>query len=67
MTYAHHPLCPVVQVPGRPEPCVCVQLETAERDTADRIAAAINGYATGLTGKREQSVALTCAALAVPR
>lgn len=59
----HHILCPVSQVPTKPEPCVCLQLETAERDIADQIRDRIVDYAATLDGKTSRSVAMTCAEL----
>lgn len=61
---SHHRLCPITQVPGRPEPCCCVQIETAERDAADAIRDRILDYAAGLDGRASRSVAMTCAGLA---
>jgi hypothetical protein len=60
---SHHALCPVTQVPTQPEPCVCLQLETAERDTADAIRGRILDYAATLDGKASRGVAMTCAGL----
>jgi hypothetical protein len=60
----HHPLCPITQVPNQPEPCCCVQLETAERDVADAIRDRILDYGSTLDGKACRSVAMTCGALA---
>lgn len=48
-------------------PCVCSQLYAACEDTAAVISEQITAYALRLSGKREQSVALTCAGLAVAR
>lgn len=53
-----------MQVPNKPEPCVCTQLETAERDIADAIRDRIHQYADSLDSNRSRSIALTCASLA---
>ena len=62
----HHDLCPVVQIPDHGY-CACIVIDTVAEDTAAAIQASIRTYAESLSGKREQSVALTCAALAVAR
>ena len=63
MSEQHDPLCPYVQALGF---CACISIMGARESTAKRIEASITTYANSLTGKREQSVALTCASLAVP-
>ncbi|MFM1964910.1 MAG: hypothetical protein RL134_635 [Actinomycetota bacterium] len=46
-TMTHHALCPVTQVPDRYEPCVCIALETVERDALDAAARRVESLVTG--------------------
>ena len=63
----HDDYCPVTQRGEYAAYCDCASLQAARTETAQRIQASISEYADTLTGKREQTVAITCAALAVVR
>ena len=62
---SHDPICPKAKI-AEPKDCYeCAMIKAGRKDTAVKIERSITAYAKSMTGKREQSVALTCAALAV--